>query len=269
MKKLRLLTAVLSLVAGQALAQTDTIFTNNEKIACQVREITEDAVKFVYPGEDVPNSLYKNSILKIVFKSGRVQTFSQATTLPQVNNVDDFDKVTVTAVEGEIKGLYKLGDVSAKAVGTTELSNQERVKKRAYNKLKIQAALMGANIVFLTHQRTEGNRIGYWESKSAETNLSGVAYTNILPDYEAFAALIREHESAPMSITQEAYLSNTASDLSKYAKNKEFRIEGIENSNGLILVNGDYRVTSFDDKGFNLYQRTKSKSSNFRIEFGQ
>lgn len=44
--------------------------------------------------------------------------------------------MTVTAVESEVKGLFKVGDVSAKAVGTTELSNQERVKNRRTGSLK-------------------------------------------------------------------------------------------------------------------------------------
>ena len=50
---------------------------------------------------------------------------------------------TITQVEGEIKGLFKVGEVSSKAKGTTTFSNQERVKERAYKKLKIQAAMMG------------------------------------------------------------------------------------------------------------------------------
>ena len=54
------------------------------------------------------------------------------------------------------------------------------------DRLKMVAAMMGANAVYLTNQRTEGNKIGYFSSSSAETNLTGVAYTNRLPDFNAF-----------------------------------------------------------------------------------
>ena len=53
---------------------------------------------------------------------------------------------------------------------------------------------MGANAVYLTNQRTEGNKIGYFSSSSAETNLTGVACTNRLPDFNAFKELLDRHK---------------------------------------------------------------------------
>src|SRR5471030_2934650 len=173
-------------------AQVDTVIVNNQKIACSVKEITPDAIKYTFPGEDVINSVYKNTVQKIVFKSGRVQTFAEATSYKTVSNVMDYDKVTITSVESEVRGLYKLSDVSSKAKGTTTLSNQERVKERAYRKIKIQAAMFGANVIYLTNQRTEGNKYGsyYTSGSTAETNLTGIAYSNVLPDFEAFKKVI-------------------------------------------------------------------------------
>src|ERR1017187_4120150 len=112
--------------------QADTIFSNNEKIPCNVKEITPEAVRYSFPGEELINSVYKNTVQKIVFKNGRVQTFAESTSFKKVDSVGDFDNVTITAVENEILGLYKLGDVSSKAKGTTVYSNQVRVKERAY-----------------------------------------------------------------------------------------------------------------------------------------
>ncbi len=57
-------------------AQMDTVVLNNEKIACSVKEITPDAIKYTLPGEDIMNSVYKNTVQKIIFKSGRVQIFA-------------------------------------------------------------------------------------------------------------------------------------------------------------------------------------------------
>jgi hypothetical protein len=70
--------SILFFTTLHATAQVDTIYTNGEKIACSVKEITPDAVKYAYLGEDLINSVYKSTIQKIVFKSGRVQTFAEA-----------------------------------------------------------------------------------------------------------------------------------------------------------------------------------------------
>ncbi len=43
--------------------------------------------------------------------------------------------------------------------------------------MKIQAAMMGANEIYLTQEATSGNFYG----ASTTTNMAGVAYSNILP----------------------------------------------------------------------------------------
>src|ERR1700733_8760340 len=124
----------LTFLSASCFAQMDTVFLNNQKIACSVKEITPDAIKYTFPGEDLINSVYKNTVQKIVFKSGRVQTFAEATSYKSITGVSDFDNVSITSIESKVRGLYKLGDVSAKAKGTTVYSSQERVKERAYKK---------------------------------------------------------------------------------------------------------------------------------------
>src|SRR5690606_16903493 len=225
--KRTILLANLFFVTTFTFAQNDTIFLNNEKILCSVKEITEDAVKFSYPEEELVNSIYKNSVQKIVFKNGRIQTFSESTSFKSIKNVDDYENVSITQVESEIRGLFKIGEVSSKAKGTTTLSNQERVKERAYRKLKIEAAMMGANIVYLTNQRTEGNKMGgYFQSgSSAETNLSGVAYSNVLPNHEDFKKLIQG--TTLFTSTARYKLWSSDSDVSKEDYEKQFSITNI------------------------------------------
>jgi len=59
-------------------AQMDTVFSNGKKIPCTVKEITPDAIKYSYSGEELVNSIYKSTVQKIIFKSGRIQTFSES-----------------------------------------------------------------------------------------------------------------------------------------------------------------------------------------------
>ncbi len=274
MKKF-LLTTTASIFTLLCFAQTDTIFSNNEKILCTVKEITPEAVKYSFIGEELINSIYKNSVQKIVFKNGRIQTFAEATSFKKINGVDDFENVTITQVESEVKGLFKVGDVSSKAKGTTTLSNQERVKERAYRKMKIGAAMMGANIIYLTNQRTEGNKMGgYFQSGStAETNLTGVAYTNQLPSPEEFAAVIGEKRN--FQAVEEARLWSSGSDMTKTESFSSFVIKTISNENGIIMVTGElegaygrevFRVVSFNKDYFNIYYEDKSTIYNVKIK---
>jgi hypothetical protein len=257
------------------LAQTDTIFSNNEKTACNVKEVTQDAVKFTYPNEDLVNIVYKNTIQKIVFKSGRVQTFAESTSFKKIESSNDYENVTISQVESEIKGLYKIGDVSAKAKGTTVYSNQEKVKQRAYKKLKIEAAMMGANIVYLTAQRTEGNKYGgyYQSGSSAETNLTGIAYSNILPSYSDFEKLMLNKTIFFAILDSHLWYSGT--DISQIEISKKFEINSIKNENGLIIINGVlegelnckvFRVVSFNSESFNIFYQDKNMVYNIKIK---
>ncbi len=117
-----------------AFSQMDTIYTNNTRIACTVKEITPEAVKYIYPGEDIVNAVFKNTIQKIVFKSGRVQIFAEATSLATVNSADDFDHVSLSHVFSEVQGLYKIGDVGAKSKGYHYLFKYGKGERKKHKK---------------------------------------------------------------------------------------------------------------------------------------
>ncbi|MNK03765.1 hypothetical protein D3C87_216180 [compost metagenome] len=276
MKAKNLLMLLMLLISSMfCFAQTDTLMINNEKISCSVNEITADAVKFKYPGEEMINTVYKNTVQKIIFKSGRVQTFVEATSYKKVDKVDDYENITTTSVESEIKGLFKLGDVSSKAKGTTAFSNQERVKARAYKKMKIQAAMMGGNIVFLTNQRSEGNKYGgYFQSGStAETSLTGIAYTNQLPNIDDFKKLI--NNKTTFSVIEEYKMWASDSDLTKSTAEGQFTITNIVNDNGIITLEGQllgikkynkFKLANFNSKSFSIYYQDKSTAYNYTVQ---
>jgi hypothetical protein len=269
------LIGLFQIAAQAAYAQVDTVYTNNQKIACSVKEITPDAVKYAYPGEDLINSIYKNTVQKIVFKSGRVQTFAESTSFKAIKGVMDYNNVTMTSVEGEIKGLYKLSDVSSKAKGATTLSSQERVKDRAYKKLKIQAAMFGGNVILLTDKRTEGNKYGgYYESGSpTETNLTGIAYSNTLPDYEAFKKLIGDKKDFIAANRYE--LGASDADVSLDEVDKPFTITKIDNENGVIYLEGNlkgetnvfrFQLAGITESTFSIAYKWKGTAYNFMIK---
>jgi len=273
---IKIITSLFFLVIGITFchAQTDTIVVNNQKTACTVKEITPDAVKYTYPGEDVLNSVYKNTVQKIIFKSGRIQTFAESTSYKKVSNVMDFDNVTITAVESEVHGLFKISDVGAKAKGTTVYSSMERVKERAYHKLKLQASMFGANIIYLSDQKSEGNKYGgYWGgSSTTETNLTGIAYSNVLPDYDEFKKVIGNKTN--FIAVKRFELGSSDTDVSQDDINKPFTITNITNESGLILIAGNlkdeknvfnFQVANFTNDSFSIAYRYKGTVYNFTI----
>jgi hypothetical protein len=274
MKKYSLIFASLFCVSG-LFAQMDTIYTYTEQIACEVKEITPEAVKYSYPGESLTTSIYKNTVQKIAFKSGRVQVFAESKTYVAVNGVDDYESVSITKLEGETRGLFKVGDVSAKAKGTTTLSNQERVKKRAYRKLKLEASMRGANVIYLTDQNTQGNVQGseYVPGVSTETTLSGVAYTNELPSVSGFEKAIGN--KGRFMAVREYKLWSGASDVREWEITDEFVIYSITDEGGMIQIEGklhglkkvsNFRVVSYTDEYFMLFYEFRNSVYNVKVK---
>jgi len=260
------------LLSSLSFAQMDTIYSNNEKLAVNVREITEDAVKFTYPNEDMINTSYKNTINKIVFKSGRTQTFNESSSFNKLSSIKDFEKVTISSVESEVRGLYKYADVGAKAKGTTIYSSMEKVRNRAYSKMKIQAAMMGANVIYLAHQNTEGNKAGgYWQSGSTtETILSGVAYSNTLLDFNDFKSKIGSKNT--FNVNKEFRLGTSNMEYTESTSKKTLIIKDVLKENNGVFVLADldkkeikFRLSYFNDSTFSLYYKDKS-DANFLYE---
>ncbi|UEG53750.1 hypothetical protein LLH06_02025 [Mucilaginibacter daejeonensis] len=269
------LASLFTALGSACYAQMDTVVTNNQKIACAVKEITPDAVKYTYPGEDVVNTVYKNAVQKIIFKSGRVQTFAENTSFRPITSVKDWNNVTITSVEGEVKGLYKFGEVSSKSKGTTIYSSQERVKDRAYRKIKIQAAMLGANTILITNQRTEGNKYGgyFTSGSSAETNLTGIAYSNVIPDLEKFKSLIGDRKQFTAALRYK--LGASDADVSIDGADEQFDIDKIVNDNGVVSIEGKlngennvhvFQLANFTNEYFSIGYRYKGTAYNYVIK---
>jgi len=226
--------------------QYDTIYSNDDKFACTVKEVTPEAVKFCYPGEDLVNAVYKNTIQKIIFKSGRVQIFAETTSLRTISSADDWDNVSLSHVESEVKGLYKIGDVGAKARGTTIYANMEKVKERGIQKMKIQAAMVGANEIYITQEGTSTNAPYHPTS----TNMAGVAYSNRLPNFDAFTTLMNSKMKFKLMKYMVDKLGTDDYALVKFADTGMAIINKVYSNNGFIMV--DARIDGFDNTIFKV-----------------
>lgn len=252
-------------------AQVDTIYTHTGVIPCDIKEITETSAVYSYPGESFNNSTTLNTISKIVFRSGRVQKFVAQTSFKQLSSPLDWEMVSLANTESEIRGLYKLGDASSKAKGTTEFSNQERVKQRALDKIKMQAAIMGGNVIYMAHMRSEGNKSGFWEDTSAETSIMGVVYTNKLIPIEAFLQQINNKKN--FSITEEIHLANSNSSINQNNINSRIDIDKIYEEGGMIMIDGSipycdqktFRVSYLNESLFCIVYKTRRGVFSYKV----
>ncbi|SFQ58890.1 hypothetical protein [Hymenobacter arizonensis] len=173
-------TLLLTLFALSAQAQevkTDKLTKlTNEEILVNVIAVNDREVSFTYPGETAVNVLNKNQVKEIGFASGRVEKITERVVIA---SEEDWQKVIVTTLESDVVGLTRKGEVRAKAAGATALSNQANIDARATEKLKREAARMGAHIILIQAQNTQRGSMGNaFQTAQVPTSLKqGVAYS--------------------------------------------------------------------------------------------
>jgi hypothetical protein len=111
----------------------------------------------------------------------------------------DAQDVYITFNPDEMLGLMNMGSLFSKATGVTTLSSINNVNNRALEKLKYEAAMMGANAVFIGNQYQRGNQYGneYTPGNSTQTSYSGMAFSNEKLDLDEVEKLLKSHQFVP------------------------------------------------------------------------
>lgn len=264
----KLIVLILVLLSFKATAQIDTIYTHNEKIACQVKEILANEVKFSYPKEALTNTLYKTQIEKIVFSSGRTQNFNSFHNYREINDVEDFNNITVTYLESEVKGLYNLGDITAKSQAATVFSNMETVKEKAMEKVKIKAAMLGANVILITNGKTTGFSLG---NSGHTKSIEALAYTNKLPNYNSFKKLVDNNST--FKALQLVEYGGKGTEYNIKNVSKSVSIKQITSENNRIVLIADvqkikesrFSVIRFNNNSFTIAWEERDKVYNLIV----
>ncbi len=82
---------------------TDQLYlTNGETIAVKVKKVEPNTITYFYFGEDLENVVEKDDVIKIVFKSGRVQKFSGASITAAETKNADYEYPPMKANQGAI-----------------------------------------------------------------------------------------------------------------------------------------------------------------------
>ncbi|MBB6611255.1 hypothetical protein H7F15_09425 [Pontibacter sp. Tf4] len=279
MKTFTLILISFLLTSSVSIAQVDTIYTNTSKIPCLVKEITPEVVKYSLPDEEVTNSLYRNVVQKVVLKSGRVEVFAESAAYRRVDKWQDYENVILTQTEKEINGLERVGDISITEKGNTMFSNLNNIETRAQKKLKVVAAMMGGNVVFIRHQDNQGSRYGgvlgasFAMGTPAESFLAGAVFTNAPADLEKFKKLT--NNKTEFKATESASFTGNADEARVYPSKRELKVQSVQQENGAIIIHGtlegaskykSFRVTSFDENFFYIFYEDKGTAYNIKMK---
>ncbi|GAB3217362.1 hypothetical protein J0A67_00240 [Algoriphagus aestuariicola] len=156
----------------------------------QVKEVGFNTIKYSYPNENTVYSVSKHQVTKIEYASGREETFESP--FKPVKGLDDAELVYITYNPEDIAGLNPKGELFSKATGVTTLSSINNVKNRALDKLKAEAAMLGANVVFVGNVYQRGNQYGgeNQPGNSTQTTFSGTGYSTEALDKEGVRQII-------------------------------------------------------------------------------
>ena len=266
--KLKIILTINILFVNLTYSQMDTIFTFNETIICKIKEVNDNSIKFSYPNEELINTIKKNKIQKIIFSSGRIKIFSEASKYKNIFGWEDWEKVTTTTIKDEIDGLYKLDDVSSKVKAGSEFSNLNKIKDKAIRKLKIRTAMLGGNIVFITNDHTTGVKYSWGATNTAEVILNGIAYNNRIPSINKFKELVNKQKNWTITkIIKMPYNKKTPNIINAYNKKIDISNYLIDNFFIFVKYNDELlKVISIKDNEMILMTKDKRRIINYVIK---
>lgn len=179
MKSISILSLLL-FAAGISFGQgkSDIIHFSDGTKEVKIKEVGQNIIKYTYPEEETIYSISKHQIEKIEFASGRVENFQSP--FKKIKGLENADDVFVTYNPDEVTGLANAGQLFSKATGVTTLSSMNNVKNRSLDKMKAEAAMIGANVILIGNSSSRGNTYGneYVPGVSTQTVLFGQAYNS-------------------------------------------------------------------------------------------
>jgi hypothetical protein len=166
----RLLVAMCALTTHLSYAQDKIVMRNGDTLTVNISRSTPDLVEFTYLGETAVSQEYKNAIARIIHQGGRVEECSSKTLLADIQGKDDWAKVVITYTESDVKGLTKVGQITA-ASGWGGAMASGLGYNQALKKIKKRAAGKKASIVWITDKPNEHS-----VASGAGVKLTGIAY---------------------------------------------------------------------------------------------
>ena len=182
-----------------------------------------------------------------------------------VKNGLDWEYVTVIQNDRELKGLYQLDQVNAKAKAATGWGSVGKMENRAKRKLLIETAMNGGNVVFLTQQNSSTRS----QNSSSSSVMGGVAYGSAIPNFQSFKSITETIDE--FRYVEKHTLGVNNDDMKIASQDGQIvQLSTAEKNGHLIYVSANipgidetkFRVSYFDNEQIILVYRTKKQIVN-------
>ena len=137
-----------------------------EKLDCKIIKVAEFVITFTYPNETAEQTIGKYAVAKIEYGSGRKEDMSEKITIA---DKDDWEKVVILEDVAAAVGLKKQGEIRGKTAGMLSYRTAGNADKKSMERLKKEAAELGAPFVLLTSEKDSK-----WSTQSIK---KGFAYS--------------------------------------------------------------------------------------------
>jgi len=121
-----------------------------EKIEVKIIKVGEWAISFSYPNETAEQTISKYAVAKIEYASGRKEDITEKIV---INDKDDWEKVIILEDAGASVGLKRQGEIKGKTGGMFSYRTSGNADKKAMERLKKEAAELGAPFVILMSEK--------------------------------------------------------------------------------------------------------------------
>lgn len=222
--------------------QTDTIFSQNQKISCKVIKVKTDSISYRLLDSNIQLAIAKKLVDKIVYKNGKTFSVKEDIRIVHVDGISNFNDVVISFTSSDTLTCTKITDVQVHFL--YEQSGQSKYLEKTYTLLKIHAAMRGANIVYVPEQKAL-SLTGI--NDTSITHLYGVAYCCGIPTIDEFDKKIGDETE--FDATEQWYLPKGRTDVYQLYFNGKFIIDELVENEGFVYINGELKgfpkVTSF------------------------
>lgn len=256
-------------------AQQDSIWTKTGLTVGTIKEVNPETVKFVLPGEDIDQAVYRTDVLKIRYRTGREQVFIQPMRVKTVRDGSDYDSVGITKLLYDVPGLLPMDSMKVDLPLNTTSDNHEKVRRRAYRLMQAEAALHGYKMVRIIDPGTPHNILepGTKKVKEVIMSFSGMSYTDTVPKMDLFMSRIGAKRT--FDTYQLISMKKIGGDLFKDGFQTKLEIGEIKADGNAIQLLGTlkginattFRVIGYDRFAFTVAAKTEKGLVNIKAFF--
>ena len=256
------------LLCLSAFGQTDTIFTKIDTISCKVVKIKKDSIAYSTTNNGSILLISKKKVDKIVYKNGKMVSIKEELSLKRIEGVSEYNDVQISFNDSDITNCTKIIKVSTEYSSAN--NGQSKSLNKAYSLLKLQAAMLGANIIYLPEQNAlDPNKVG----DTTQTSITGIAYCDKLPTLEMFQKAIGENTT--FGSTEQWYMHLGKPDVYQFHYSGKLIIDHAYEDKGFVYIEAElksfpkvktFRLISLSAKSFMLYFEMGTTAYNVQID---